>query len=142
MLNESFIECGTILKIEDDFTDVMIRSKNECEECSARIICTPSSGNSNILRIQKLEGKNIGDEIKIEINSNSVVSQAIILYLLPLIVLLLVVALTYQLVGTSNNKEIIAFAGAVISLAAYFFFLHLKRKFYPPQSRSMVNILN
>ena len=142
MLNESFIEIGTILKIEDDFTDVMIHPKNECEECSARIICTPSSGNSNILRIQKLEGKNIGDEVKIEIYSKSVVSQALILYLLPLILLLLVVALTYYLFGSSGNKEILAFSGSVIALTVYYFFLHLKRKFYPPQSRSIVNILN
>jgi positive regulator of sigma E activity len=142
MLNESFIESGTILKIDDDFTDVLIHSKNECEECSAKIFCTPSSGNSNVLRIQKLAGKNVGDEIKIEINSKSIVSQALIMYLLPLIILLLVVVLTYNLFGTSNNKEILAFTGTVISLVVYFFLLHLKRKFYPPQSRSMVNILN
>ncbi|MBX3009230.1 MAG: SoxR reducing system RseC family protein [Melioribacteraceae bacterium] len=142
MLNESFIESGTILKIDDDFTDVLIHSKNECEECSAKIFCTPTSANLNVLRIQKLAGKNVGDDIKIEINSKSIVSQALIIYLLPLIILLIVVALTYNLFSASNNKELLAFTGAIISLVVYFFLLNLKRKFFPSDQRSIVNILN
>lgn len=142
MLNESYIESGTIIKIENDFTDVMIHSKNECEECSAKIFCTPSSGNLNVLRIQKLTGKNVGDEIKIEISAKSIVGQAIIMYLFPLIILLIVVALTYNLFSTSNNKELLAFMGVIISLVIYFFLLHLKRKYFPSDQRSIVNILN
>ena len=102
-------ETGILVEIlPDGYGIVQVHARGSCEKCSAKNACDPSGKTSRRLRLS-LEGKTYkpGDLVEIETSPRSLLTAALLVYLLPLVSAITV----YHIVSMRTKGQALALLG-------------------------------
>ncbi|MFA7289524.1 MAG: SoxR reducing system RseC family protein [Melioribacteraceae bacterium] len=134
-MSELLIEEGIVVSSKNGLADIEIMDSENCEKCSAKIICKPSD--SERRRIKAIDPYNvrIGDSVKISIEGFQLVKASFLLYGMPLIILLasLLTFLNYY-----KMDELVASLFSMGLTAVYFFLVYSFRKQISPEKLPMI----
>ncbi|MEW6196550.1 MAG: SoxR reducing system RseC family protein [Bacteroidota bacterium] len=120
MKDEVLVEEGIVFASANGIAEVSIQQNDNCEECSAKIICKPQKDNLNIVRVIDPFGVAIGDKVRIEIHGKSLLKASFNLYGLPLILLLVGIFSGSFIFSDINYKELFSFLFGLLLIAIYF----------------------
>jgi sigma-E factor negative regulatory protein RseC len=79
-------ETGTVTEIRDRVALVSTGAKGACHSCSARGVCHLGGQKTMVVEAGNTIGAQVGDVVRIRLNSRSVLGAAFLLYLVPLLV--------------------------------------------------------
>lgn len=107
------IETGTIININQQFAEVEIPARKECEKCNACLALTPDT---RVIRVVNNLKAQKGDEVKIFVYQNKTRS-GFYLYIAPLLsfFLLFVFAKNYLAIKAELVQALIGFTGLVLT---------------------------
>ena len=120
MMNEDLIEEGIIKECRNGLVKVELLFHEECENCSAKIICSQTSDKSRVLELEDSVNSKVGDRVQIIIPGSQLTKLSLKLYLIPLIIVLAVIYSTLNVASDTSNSELISVAVAFFSLAVYY----------------------
>ena len=118
-------QSGKVISISKDLKTVTVRFKrtDACGKCHA---CFTFSSDEADIELENTVGASVGDEVTIQLHSNSVLKASLIMYGIPLIALII-----GTLLG-SLKSDMFAFLGGVLFAGGSFFII---RAFEPKFSR-------
>lgn len=122
-MNEELIEEGIVVKSENGYADIILLTKESCEECSAKIICKPKDDSSRILNIKNNCGAQKGDKVTISVQGKTLLKAAFNLYLYPLLLLITGILLGLNIFASSNFAELYAFLLGFLLTSVYYIIL-------------------
>lgn len=122
-MEEILIEEGIVVSKENGIAEVEVFPAQNCEECSAKIICKPNKDDRNVLRVNNLIGANVGDNVRIEIKGKSVLAASFNLYGIPLIILLIGIFLGTSIFSEYKLAELYSALFGIGLTALYYLFL-------------------
>lgn len=120
MKDEVLVEVGIVFASANGIAEVSIQQSDNCEECSAKIICKPQKDDLNIVRAIDPFGAAIGDKVRIEIHGKSLLKASFNLYGLPLILLLVGIFSGSFIFSDLSYKELFSFLFGILLIAIYF----------------------
>lgn len=120
MEKEKLIEYGIISKIDGTNIEVVLNSNDNCEECTAKLFCKPTTENENILTIESNQKLEIGDSVEVAISGRTILISTFLLYGLPLLLLIILILFGMYLFQNSNYSELYSFAMGISVLAIYY----------------------
>ena len=125
---EELIEEGIIIKSNNGVAEVGLQEKPECEECSAKLFCSPSeNSNKRITAVDPYE-TSAGDKVKIAVSGKSVLLATALLYGLPLVILVVFIIGGMSVFGSASQPELFSFITALAALGIYYSFFFLLGK--------------
>lgn len=127
-MKEEFIEEGTVKSVNGKLAEVILTNKEECKECSARIICKPANENENLIEVIDPYGVATGDIVRFSLSGSSMLKASWQLYFIPLVLFVLGILLGYSLLEEVELKELYAFLMGALLTAAYYIILSLLKK--------------
>lgn len=113
-------ERGKIARINENIATIFVESKDAYHTCPMRNFCSPSAGGMELKAINDIDAK-IGDEVEIETTLKRTNWVIFFLFIVPVIMLLLGVALGKKLMGTDSFGIFMGF----ILIGLYFALLSL-----------------
>ncbi len=120
-MHEEIKEKGIVNKINGSTVEVLMNSSEECEECTAKLFCKPTSNEKNILSITSNDKFQIGDFVEVAVKGKTVLLFTFFLYGIPLIMLIAILLIgLYFLRGIANN-EFYSFAISMFLITVYYF---------------------
>ena len=125
MNGEQIHEKGIVLEAGDGKARVKIIMSENCEECSAKILCKPSDENSKVLDVIDPFGVRQGDEVTINIEGSDLVKASLKLYGVPLVLLIGGIIAGLSLF---SNKEFYAFLLGAGVMGIYYLLLFILSK--------------
>lgn len=136
MRGEDFFEIGTVISTGAGSAQIRIRTSDGCEECTAKLFCSPGSEDDHTVVASDPVGVHPGDSVRIIIRGETMFKAAAILYGIPLL-LLLAGLLLGMLVVTPFflPRELFAVTLALVPTGAWYLFLLVSGK---EVSRSMM----
>lgn len=120
MNSEVIVEEGIVISAENGFADIAVVQSESCNDCSAKIICKPKSGDENIVRVIDSFGVKPGDKIHFEVKGAELLNASFSLYGIPLILLVVGIFLGLSLFSQYKAKEFFAFLFGAGLIAIYF----------------------
>ena len=118
---EEINEKGIVNKINGSTVEVLMNSSEECEECTAKLFCKPTSNEKNLLSITSNDKFQIGDLVEVAVKGKTVLLFTFFLYGIPLIMLIAILLVgLYFLRGIANN-EFYSFAISMFLITVYYF---------------------
>ncbi|MEG8989074.1 SoxR reducing system RseC family protein [Ignavibacteria bacterium 4148-Me] len=130
MYQEEIIEEGIVITSSNKFAEVVITRNDNCEHCSAKIICSPKDTNLRTLKVIDNFHTQPGDIVKISIQGNTILKVSALIYALPLLILIAGIMLSFYLFDFGNN-EIYSFLCGLGCVMIYYFILFLINKYKP-----------
>ena len=126
-MNEELVEQGIVLKSEDGKLDIELIENENCEECTAKIFCSPQNNSSKTLTVPSRKEYNIGDKVSVAILGKNLLVAAFNLYLYPLLLLVSSIFIGSKLF--TNNTEIYSFLIGILMVALYYIsFFQISKK--------------
>ena len=124
-MKEEITEQGIVISSENGIAEVALLESDNCEECSAKIICKPKADNEKILTVIDEFNASPGDEVSISIEGKELFKASLFLYGLPLIILVLGIYLGMNIFPQDNKLELYSFLSGLAAMSIYFisFFL-------------------
>ena len=116
-------QCGVVKSIKGEFAEVEVKRSTACETCSASHVC-PSGRKDAVIRARNAAGAAIGDRVKLETPSGSVLWYAFIVFLFPL---LLAIAAFFTASALADEKTALIAAGAGFAVAFAVVFFTVER---------------
>ena len=127
MYDEVLIEEGIVISTEKGFAEISLIKNQNCSDCSAKIICKPGGGESQIIKVSDPYGTNIGDIVKISIKGTAILKSTFLLYGLPLLLLLASIFIMNIFFEGIHLIELFSFiTGIIITSFYYLIFFYLK----------------
>lgn len=129
-MTEELFEEGIVVKSIGGIAEIKLKENGNCEECTAKIFCSPQNNNSRTLKVLDSFESQPGDEVKISINGSEVLKASILLYGIPLVLLLAGIAIGLSLFENTNFPEFYGFLTgmAVISLYLGIFYITTSKR--------------
>lgn len=128
-MNEEFlVEEAVVLSLQNGFAEVSVLPNNACDDCSAKIICSPDNNNRNLLRVDNSLGAKVGDNVKIQIKGKSILFESFNLYGIPLIILIIGILLGMFLFAGYRLIELYSVLFGIGLISLYYFFLFTYNK--------------
>ncbi len=81
-------EIGQVVEIRGRLALVSTEAKGACHSCSARGVCHLGEGKTMVAEAWNPLGAQVGDMVRIQLSSRSVLAAAFLLYIVPLLVFL------------------------------------------------------
>ena len=128
MYKEELIEEGIVITSSNRFAEVVITRNDNCENCSAKIICSPKDSNSKTLKVIDNFHTKPGDIVKISIQGSTILKVSAVIYALPLLIFVAGILISNYLF---MNNEIYSFLCGLGCVSIYYFILFLINKFKP-----------
>jgi len=119
-MTEELFEEGIVVKSAGGIAEIKLKENGNCEECTAKIFCTPQNNNSRTLKVLDTLHTKPGDEVKISINGNEVLKASLLLYGLPLVLLLAGIAIGMSIFKNTDFQELYGFITGLIFVSIYF----------------------
>lgn len=119
MFREELTENGLVVDKTGNKLKVVISDSGHCEECSAKIFCSPSE-NGKVLEIDYSGDIDKGEGVKIVISGNNLFSISMILYGLPLVILLAGILTGLQVYNSPTNSELYSFLTGLVLTSIYY----------------------
>jgi len=125
MNKEKLFESGIVKNIDGTNIEVLINSNDNCEECTAKIFCKPTTEDQNILTVESDEKVQISDLVEIAVSGRTVLSFTFFLYGLPLLLLIALILFGMYLFQNSSYSELFSFALGISALAIYYILFNI-----------------
>ncbi len=123
-------DMGTIVKIDDKkVLNVKVDGFDSCETCVISSNCAQKRG--EVLAVPYKEGFNVGDRVKIKIYHVSLLNASIMIYLIPLIIFVSTILISYFFLFFKFDellKATFSFGLSIILLIVYGFILRIYDK--------------
>lgn len=121
---------GTITNLDDQNYYVSIVSKSACSSCHSRGFCSVSEMQEKIIVISRVPGNlyKIGDNVVVIMNKTMGTKAVIMGYLVPFIVLLATLIVTFSMTGNEGVAGIMSLAIVAIYFAVLYLFRDRFRK--------------
>lgn len=128
-MKEEITENGIVINSANGLAEIALVESDNCEECSAKIICKPKEDNTKILTAADPFGVAPGDEVKISVEGKAILKATILLYGVPLVLLLLGISFGMHIFGDVNNlSELYSFLLGGSLAAVYFIVMYIISK--------------
>jgi sigma-E factor negative regulatory protein RseC len=127
MNTEMLVEEGIVVSSKNGFAEISITKSGHCEECSAKIICKPSSKDSQLVKVVDPFGTNPGDKVKIAVKGTVLLLSSFKIYGIPLILLLVSIFLSNVLLDDSKYKDLYSFLIGIIVTVGYYIVIFLSK---------------
>lgn len=121
---------GTITRLDDQNYYVSIISKSACSSCHSKGFCSVSEMQEKVIEIPKSPDSNYktGDNVEV-LMSKTMGTKAVILgYLIPFILLLVTLILTFSFIGNEGIAGLLSLATVAIYFVLLYFFRDRFRK--------------
>jgi len=120
MNSEMLVEEGIVISSENGFAEITITKSEYCVECSAKIICKPSSKDSQLVKVVDPFGTDPGDKVKIAVKGTVLLKSSSKIYGIPLLLLLVSVCFSNIFLGYSEYKDLYSFLIGILVLVIYY----------------------
>ena len=123
--SEDFFEEGVVLRTEPGHAYITMPKSDECEDCSAKIICVKDDEkNTRTLYVKDPFGVHTGDRVRVTVKGSTVVKAGVMLYGVPLVILVATLfAGLSVLEGIVSSPELWSFLLSVGLLGVYYLVL-------------------
>lgn len=125
-MNEVLVESGIVIKSGNGIAEIRLNKNESCEECSAKIFCSPGENNLRTITVSDSIGTLPGDKVNIAIRGIEVLKVSVLLYGIPLILIIAGILAGMFLLKDSNHKEIYSFLSGLLLTGLYYTFLYFK----------------
>lgn len=118
IINTQDYETGIVTKIRGNEVFIELNPNSACESCGARVVCTPNSKGKRIIKAENTINAQIGQQVKIDENSNVTLKITAFQYGIPLLGFVLGLILSYvtNLRIEPLPVELVQFALALLGL--------------------------
>ncbi len=130
MYKEELIEEGIVISSSNGIAEVVITKIDNCEHCSAKIICLPKDNNSRTLKVIDNFHTRPGDVVKILVQGSTILKFSTYIYAVPLLIFIAGIMLSYYILDFKKN-EICSFLFGLGCVLIYYLILFFKNKFMP-----------
>ncbi len=120
-INNSEFETGIVTEIHDKEIIVELSQNDACESCGARVVCSPNSNGKRFIKAENTIDAQIGQRVKIDENSETILKITSFQYGLPLLgfVFGLLVSYILNLQFDPLPIELIQFGYAMLGLSIF-----------------------
>jgi sigma-E factor negative regulatory protein RseC len=128
-MNEELVEQGKIVTSGNGVVEVELLLNDNCEECSAKLFCSPNKESTKILKIKSQTRHKIGDKVSVSISGKNILFATLNLYFYPLLILIFTIFIGTKIFVNTNSPEIYSFLSAIFFVIIYYalFFVISKR---------------
>ena len=116
---ESIEHEGVVEKVSEENVTVRITSQSACGECHAKPACTMAESKDKLIEIYTKEKVTHGQKVMVTITQKQGFTATWLAYLLPVILVVIVLSITYFI---SNNEELSGILALVV-IVPYFIIL-------------------
>lgn len=95
-------ELGNVVALDGSYAIVNIKRNSACGSCKACELGTSNKGEINI-NIENTLGAQVGDQVKVQMETPDILKAAFLVYMIPLLALLAGVTITY-LIGNAIGR--------------------------------------
>ena len=136
-MQEELTEKGIVVNSQDGFVEIELLENDNCEECSAKLYCSPKKDSSKTLKIRNNSNYSKGDKVTISILGRNILKAAFNLYLYPLLLLVSSIFIGTKLFTT--NIELFSFLLGTTVIALYYtLFFQLSKKMKEPEPQIVI----
>ena len=125
-MNEELFEEGIVIKSGGGVAEIALKENDACEECSAKIFCSPKENKIRTLKVGDPFGTSPGDEVKISVKGKDVLKASVLLYGVPLVLILTGIIFGMSLFEGNLYKELYSFMSGLTLTALYFLIFFIK----------------
>ena len=125
-MHEELFEEGIVLKSSGGIAEIALKENDSCEECSAKIFCSPQKNKLRKLEVSDPFGTLPGDEVRISVRGKEVLKASLLLYGVPLFLILTGIFLGMNLFKNYKYAELYSFLGGISLSGLYFYIMFLK----------------
>lgn len=125
-MKEELFESGIVLKSGGGIAEIAVKENSSCEECSAKIFCSPQNNKLRTLLVSDTLGTHPGDEVRISVKGEEILKATFLLYGIPLFLILTGIILGMELFKSYKYAELYSFLSGVFLSGIYF--IALKNK--------------
>ena len=125
-MTEELFEYGVVIKSENGIAEIALNENSSCEECSAKIFCSPASNNLRTLLVSDTLHSKKGDEVKISVKGQEVLKASFLLYGVPLLLLLFGIIIGTNIFKGTNYSELISFFLGFVITSIYYVLFYIK----------------
>ena len=120
---------GTVISVDKNLATISVRRTSACgENCAnCKSVCQGTTVQSSA---ENTVGARVGDVVKVESSTKDVLRAAVVLYIVPVLVAIIVAIISYG----NNANDIFMILASVISFFASFVFLKRFEKKLTPKS--------
>jgi len=128
-LSNQVTDTGIIVKIDNNFATITIKSTDNCKDCGIRFLCSPGSDREKTITLENTINAKVGDRVAISEASNILLKLSFLQYGLPLIGFLLGILITTQMKIQLKPVELFQFLCGLLGLglAGIISYLIIKR---------------
>ncbi len=120
-MQEKVTEKGIVVNSANGFVEIELLSNDNCEECSAKIFCSPNSDKKKLLKINTASAFNKGEKVDVIIEGKNLLFASFNLYLYPLLILIITLFLGTKIFSNTNSPEIYSFIISIVLVTIYYF---------------------
>lgn len=120
-MQEKVTEKGIVVNSANGFVEIELLSNDNCEECSAKIFCSPNTDKKKILKINTASDFNKGEKVDVIIEGKNLLFASFNLYLYPLLILIVTLFLGTKIFSNTNAPEIYSFLISIVLVTIYYF---------------------
>ncbi len=116
------LECGTVVRVEEERVLVELSAQGMCASCSAREGCVSlSDGRKRQIFLQNTLNAAMGDMVEFRVEERAVILSSLLLYLMPVLFLVAGVILGYRYYGLIGMDQDLAsgLAGIIFLVLAF-----------------------
>lgn len=119
-MHEEIKEKGIVNKINGSTVEVLMNTSEECEECTAKLFCKPTSNEKNLLSITSNDKFQIGDLVEVAVKGKTVLLFTFFLYGIPLIMLIATLLIGLYFLRDIANNEFYSFVISMFLITVYY----------------------
>ena len=119
-------QCGAVKRIKGQYAEVEVKRSTACESCSAAHVC-PSGRKDAVVRARNDAGAAVGDRVRLETPSGSVLKYAFAVFVFPLL-LALAAFLAVSAFAGETAAILSALGGFALAFLIVFFTLERSAK--------------
>jgi sigma-E factor negative regulatory protein RseC len=119
-MKEELVEHGKVLASENGFVEVELLLNDNCEECSAKIFCSPNKESTKILKINSQNKYKIGDKVSVSISGKNILFATLNLYFYPLLIIIFTIFAGTKVLVNTDFPEIYSFLSALFFVIIYY----------------------
>lgn len=127
MNTEMLVEEGVVVSSKNGYAEISITKSEHCEDCSAKIICKPSSKDLQLVKVVDPFGTNPGDKVKIAVKGTVLLISSFKIYGIPLILLLVSILSSNILLDHSKYRDLYSFLAGILITAGYYVYVFLSK---------------
>lgn len=126
MEREELIEEGIVKEVNGTLAVISLDDSDNCEECSARIVCKPSGKEGRTLTARDPFGVHPGDKVRVSIKGRDILKISFLLYGLPLLLMLAAIYFGMNIFKTNIEIYSTLLGTVVIAIYVLLFFVFSK----------------